>query len=96
MRYSGVTTADESAWDRVQSCKMIDWETVQVAAGAMPAFRIDCTDNYSTSDSQSGTWNWSVTACTDRTIGPVTPMAGTTWIGAIRWHIGNSHTRGAS
>ncbi|WP_428390526.1 hypothetical protein [Lichenicoccus sp.] len=52
--YSGVTTADESAWDSVQSCKVIDWETVQVPAGAMPAFRIDCTDNW-TSSGYAGT-----------------------------------------
>ena len=53
-KYSGVTTADESAWDSVQSCKVIDWETVQVAARAMPAFRIDCTDNW-TSSGYAGT-----------------------------------------
>ncbi len=52
-KYTGFTADDQSQWDSVQTCKVLDYETVQVPAGAMPAFRIECDDAW-TSGGYSG------------------------------------------
>ncbi len=45
-KYSGYTADDGFRWVAVASCEASAYETVKVAAGELPAYRIDCVDNW--------------------------------------------------
>lgn len=51
--YAGFTADNQANWNSVQACRVLDWETVQVPAGALAAFRIICDDHW-TSGGASG------------------------------------------
>ncbi len=52
-RYAGFTADNGVHFASLESCKVSAWETVQTAAGALPAYRIDCEDHW-TSGGASG------------------------------------------
>ncbi len=59
-RYTGFTADDGATFDSQETCKVAGWESVQVPAGALPAYRIACEDHW-TAGPASGTThttNW--------------------------------------
>ena len=44
--YTGYTADDDVTFQSQDACKVSAWETVQVPAGAMASYRIDCQDHW--------------------------------------------------